>query len=194
MWQPVFVPPAAQLAKPVQELPLAASGFSAACAAAIFDIAPVRADDIDEAAHVLAEKAYPFLKEIPWSSEVFAKHPYASNLDVLKGLEKVFLIGAEIDRNELKKGALAHSKAIASMDAKGVCSLADFDAICAALGHMLASVPEKTIMDGYSAFVTNANWEKDEVPQYLMGLVNAADAQEAYQALMAFKDVVKAAR
>merc|ERR1712078_956432 len=66
---------------------------------------------------------------------------------------------------------------------------ADFEAINAAIGRMIASVPESQTMavyDSFSALVPA------EVPQYLMSTVNEGDAKRAYSALMAFKDVVKA--
>merc|ERR1712206_31645 len=91
----------------------------------------------------------------------------------------------------LKAGVLAHHKAIGSVDGKGVTSAADFEAINAALGHMIASVPTSKTMDVYNAF--SAIVPKD-VPSYLMGTVKADDAQKAYSALMEFKDVVKSAR
>merc|ERR1712061_486138 len=94
------------------------------------------------------------------------------------------------DPAALKAGVLAHHKAIGSVDAKGVTSAADFEAINAALGHMIASVPTAKVMDVYNAF--SAITPKD-VPSYLMSTVNAGDAQNAYSALMEFKDVVKAA-
>merc|ERR1712193_510348 len=66
---------------------------------------------------------------------------------------------------------------------------ADFEAINAAIGRMIASVPESQTMDVYNAFSALV---PAEVPQYLMSTVNEADAKRAYSALMAFKDVVKA--
>merc|ERR1711992_206056 len=71
----------------------------------------------------------------------------------------------------------------------GVLSKADFEAVNAAIGRMIASVPESKTMDVYNAF--SALVDKG-VPPYLMSTVNEADAKAAYAALMEFKDVVKA--
>merc|ERR1711977_68102 len=85
---------------------------------------------------------------------------------------------------------MAHHKAIgATSESNPVLSKADFEAINAALGRMIASVPESQTMDVYNAF--SALTSKD-VPPYLMSTVKEADAKAAYEALMAFKDVVKA--
>merc|ERR1712079_865372 len=70
-----------------------------------------------------------------------------------------------------------------------VLSKADFEAVNAAIGRMIASVPESKTMDVYNAF--SALVDKG-VPPYLMSTVNEADAKAAYAALMEFKDVVKA--
>merc|ERR1719188_2798493 len=106
-------------------------------------------------------------------------------------IDKALVMGAAMDPAALKAGVLAHHKAIGSVDAKGVTSAADYEAINAALGHMIASVPTSKTMDVYNAF--SAIVPKD-VPTYLMSSVKAEDAQKAYSALMGFKDVMKAAR
>merc|ERR1712203_878181 len=69
------------------------------------------------------------------------------------------------------------------------CSQADFEAINAALGRMIASVPEGKVMAVYDAF---SKLVSSDVPPYLMSTVKEADARAAYSALMEFKDVVKA--
>merc|ERR1711879_351734 len=98
--------------------------------------------------------------------------------------------GASMDSELLKKGVLAHHKAIgATSEANPVLSKADFEAINAALGRMIASVPESQVMDVYNAFKGVVG---GDVPSYLMSTVNEADAKAAYAALMDFKDVVKA--
>merc|ERR1712241_336676 len=96
--------------------------------------------------------------------------------------------GAAMDSNLLKAGVLAHHKAIGSAGS-GVTSQADFEAINAALGRMIASVPESKVMDVYDAF---SQVVSPDVPKYLMSTVKEADAKAAYAALMDFKDVVKA--
>jgi hypothetical protein len=95
-----------------------------------------------------------------------------------------------MDSDLLKAGVQAHHKAIGAVsEANPVMSKADFEAINAAIGRMIASVPESQTMDVYNAFSALV---PAEVPQYLMSTVNEADAKRAYSALMQFKDVVKA--
>jgi len=77
------------------------------------------------------------------------------------------------------------------MDAKGVTTQADFEAINAGLGKAIASVPTSTVMDVYNAF---GKIVSPSVPNYLYSSVNPQHAQAAYNALMEFKDVVKASR
>eukprot|EP00439_Symbiodinium_sp_Y106_P009497 s9859_g1.t1 len=90
---------------------------------------------------------------------------------------------------------LAHSKAIANMDAKGVATLADYTAINAAIGHMIASVPASQTMDTMDVYNAFAKFNLGtDVGPYMMSKVNEADAKAAYQALMDFKDVVKASQ
>ena len=52
--------------------------------------APAYADKIDDAAKVLSEKSYPFLKEIDWTSDVYGKLPTQNALDVLKATDPHF--------------------------------------------------------------------------------------------------------
>jgi len=68
-------------------------------------------------------------------------------------------------------------------------SKADFEAINAAIGRLIASVPESQTMDVYN---TVAALVPAEVPDYLMSTVKEADAKKAYEAFLTFKDVVKA--
>jgi len=172
-------------------VPPARSSAAAAGVVATLGAAPAFADSIDDAAAKLSAAAYPFLKEVDWNSDIYTKIPGASPSAVLKAVDKALVMGAAMDPAALKAGVLAHHKAIGSVDGKGVTSAADFEAINSALGHMIASVPTSKTMDVYNAF--SAIVPKD-VPTYLMGTVQAADAQKAYSALLEFKDVVKAAR
>ena len=52
-----------------------------------------------------------------------------------------------MDGAALKEAAQAHVKAIEGMDAKGVLSQADFEAINAGLGKAIAAVPTSKGMD-----------------------------------------------
>merc|ERR1712228_933423 len=81
-------------------------------------------------------------------------------------------------------------KAIGSLTGNNpVLSKADFESINAAIGRMIASVPESKTMAVYDAFSALVG---ADVPAYFMSTVNEADAKKAYGALMDFKDAVKA--
>ena len=177
-----FVPAPARAAAPT-----AAAGG----AVAMLGLAPAaHADKIDDAAKKLSEASYPFLKEIDWKSDVYGKLPTANPLQVLKAVDKMIVMGAGMDSAALKAGAEAHHKAIGSIDGSGVTSLADYTAVNAAIGHMVASAGESKTMDVYNAFA-GFNLGKDVGP-YMMSKVNAADASAAYTAFLEFKDAVKA--
>merc|ERR1712013_421198 len=147
-------------------------------------------DKIGAAAKKLSDASYPFLKEIDWTSDLFMKPlPGASASQALKAVDKMILMGAQADPKLLKAAADAHHKAIGSISgANGVTSKADWEAVNAALGRVIASVPESTVMDVYNSVssVTDPG-----VPAYLKSLVNGADADAAYSAFLEFKDVVK---
>merc|ERR1711862_69859 len=149
------------------------------------------ADAIGDAAKTLSNKAYPFMKEVNWNSYAYLVKPgSAPASDWVKAVDKAIVMGASMDSDLLKAGVQAHHKAIGAVsEANPVMSKADFEAINAAIGRMIASVPESQTMDVYNAFSALV---PAEVPQYLMSTVNEADAKRAYSALMQFKDVVKA--
>merc|ERR1711953_1267147 len=93
-------------------------------------------DKIGEAAKKLSDASYPFLKEIDWTSDLFMKPlPGASASQALKAVDK----------------------AIGSIDGKGVTSAADYEAVNAALGRVVASVPASKVMDVYNAFAKEVN-------------------------------------
>merc|ERR1719476_425822 len=119
----------------------------------------------------------------------FVKPGSASAADFTKAIAKAIDMGAAMDSKLLKAGVEAHHKAIGSAGSSGVTSKADFEGIVAALGRMIASVPESKTMAVYDAF---SGVVSSDVPPYLMSTVKEADAQKAYAALMEFKDVVKA--
>jgi len=159
-----------------------ASGTGAAAPAA-------RAPDaIDAAAKTLSEASYPFMKEVDWNADYFSKLPGAKPGAVLKAVKAALDQGAKMDAAYLKEGALAHAKAIADVDAKGVLPLDDLVAINSALGHMIKSSGTQATMGTYNAFKGVVS---DSIPAYLMSTVNPGDAQAAYSALLQFKDVVK---
>merc|ERR1712076_214262 len=147
---------------------------------------------IGDAAKKLSAAAYPFLKDVDWSSDLALKNPgSAGSQQVLKAIDKALVMGAAMDGGALKEAAQAHVKAIGSMDGKGVTTQADFEAINAGLGKAIASVPTSQVMDVYNAFSKIVN---PSVPNFLYSTVDPQHAQAAYNSLMQFKDVVKAAR
>jgi hypothetical protein len=147
---------------------------------------------IDGAASKLSAAAYPLIKDVDWTSDLSLQPlPGVSPNQALKAIDKALVMGASMDGALLKAGAEAHHKAIGSSDAKLVTSLGDFEAVNAALGKMIASVPTSQVMDVYNAFGKIVN---PVVPNNLYSSVNPGDAQAAYAALLSFKDVVKAAQ
>merc|ERR1711920_660544 len=149
-------------------------------------------DKIGDAAKKLSDASYPFLKEVDWTSDLYIKPlPGASASQVLKAVDKTIVMGSAIDGNLLQAAAEAHHKAIGSIDAKGVTSAADYEAVSAALGRVIASVPTSKVMDVYNAF---AALTSPAVPNKLFSTVNALDANAAAKAFYEFKDVVKAAQ
>jgi len=160
-------------------------------AAVVAASAPAFADAIGDAAKTLSDKAYPFMKEVNWNSYAYLVKPgSAPASDWVKAVDKAIVMGASMDSELLKKGVMAHHKAMGAVsESNPVLSKADFEAINAAIGRMIASVPESQTMDVYNAF---SGLTSGDVPPFLMSTVNEADAKAAYAALMDFKDVVKA--
>merc|ERR1711941_69717 len=103
---------------------------------------------ISSAASKLSAAAYPFIKDIDWTSNLFSKPiPGKSPQDVMKAVDKMIVMGSAMDGAALKEAAQAHVKAIEGVDAKGVLSQGDFEAIIAGLGKAIASVPTSKVMD-----------------------------------------------
>merc|ERR1712032_200387 len=98
-------------------------------------------DSVGAAASKLAAASYPFAKSVDWNSDLFVKPvPGASPKDVLGAVDKMIVMGASMDGKLLKEAAEAHHKAIGSVD---------WEAVNAALGKVIASVPESQVMDVY---------------------------------------------
>merc|ERR1712032_1488401 len=106
-----------------------------------------------------------------------------------KAIGKMIDMGATMDTKLLKAGADAHHAAIGGLPASGLCSEAQLTAINAAIGRMIASVPESKTMDVYNSVGALVD---SQVPAYLMSTVKEADAKAAYAALVDFAGVVKA--
>merc|ERR1712125_252289 len=148
---------------------------------------------IGAAAGKLSAAAYPLIKDVDWTSDLFLKPiPGADPQKVMKAVDKMIVMGSAMDGAALKEAAQSHVKAIDGVDAKGVLSQADFEAINAGLGKAIASVPTSKVMDVYNAMAGVVG--SSPVPNYLYSQVNPQDAQAAYNALLEFKDVVKAAQ
>merc|ERR1712176_1163765 len=183
MWhlrQPAFVPPAVRRTASV----------AAPAAAAALGCAPAFADEIGDAAAKLSKAAYPFMKEVPWYSYLYSTNPGSKDAVAwAKAIGKMIDMGAAMDTKLLKAGADAHHAAIGGLPASGVCSEAQLTAINAAIGRMIASVPESKTMDVYNSVSALVD---SKVPEYLMSTVKEADAKKAYAALVDFAGVVKA--
>merc|ERR1712039_199669 len=133
------------------------------------------ASKIGAAAGKLSAAAYPLVQGVDWTSDLALKPlPGASPQQVLKAIDKALVMGAAMDGAALKEAAEAHHKAIN-----------------AGLGKAIASVPTSKVMDVYNAFSGIVN---PVIPNFLYSSVNPNDAQAAYNALLEFKDVVKAAQ
>merc|ERR1719160_733062 len=94
-----------------------------------------------------------------------------------------------MDPKLLAAGADAHHAALSGLPKDGVCSEAQLTAINAAIGRMIASVPESTTMGVYDSVSALVD---PKVPAYLMSTVKEADARAAYNAVVEFAGVVKA--
>merc|ERR1719450_1998201 len=123
------------------------------------------------------------MKEVNWNSQAYLLKPGAAAAgEWIKAIDKAIVMGASMDSDLLKKGVMAHHKAIGSVsESNPVLSQADFEAVVAALGRMIASVPESQTMDVYNAFSALTS---SDVPPFLMSTVKEADAKAAYAALM----------
>merc|ERR1711979_104718 len=152
----------------------------------------VSGGSIGAAAGKLSAAAYPFIKDVDWTSDIYLKPiPGEDPQKVMKAVDKMIVMGSAMDGAALKEAAAAHVKAINGVDAKGVLSQADFEAINAGLGKAIASVPTSKVMDVYDAM--NKLIGSSPIPNYLFSSVNPKDAVAAYNALLEFKDVVKEA-
>merc|ERR1712137_957776 len=148
------------------------------------------ADSIGDASAKLSDAAYPFVKDVDWLSYLYLQNPSgASALDWVKAVDKAIVMGEQMDSKLLKDAATAHHKAIGTINADGVLSKSALTEVDAAIGRLIASVPEATTLDVYETF---KGLTGETAANYLMSTVNEADAKNAQAGLMAFKDVVKA--
>merc|ERR1711972_643490 len=151
------------------------------------------ASSISAASGKLSAAAYPFIKDIDWLDPLYSKPiPGKSPQEAMKAIDKMIVMGAKMDGAALQEAAKAHAKAIEGMDAKGVLSQAGFEAINTGLGKAIASVPGSTVMEVYNAMAKLVG--SSPIPNYLFSKVAPRDALAAYNGLLEFKDVVKAAQ
>jgi len=150
---------------------------------------------IDEAASELGRASYPFMQGVDWTDDLFTKPiPGKSAQEVMKAVDKMIVMGTQMDGAALKEAAMAHVRAIDGMDAKGVLRPADYNAVLAGLGKAISTVPTSVVMDVYYGIGSLVGGRFGEVPQNLLSKQNPADAMAAYGALMEFKDTVRAAQ
>jgi len=167
-------------------LPVAAAVGTAATLGAT----PAFADKIGDASKALTESAYPFFQDVDWNSNLYNVKPgTAGALEWLKGIDKLIVMGEQMDGKLLQAAAKAHHDAISTINKDGVLSKQALTDVDAAIGRLIANVPEAQTMDVYDTF---KNLVSEDVPPYLMSTVNEGNAKAAYGGLMAFKDVVKA--
>jgi len=150
---------------------------------------------IDRAAAKLSSAAYPFMQGVDWTDSLYTQPvPGKSALEVLGAVDKMIMMGSEMDGAALKEAAMAHVKAIEGMDSKGVLKQSDFEAVLAGLGKAISSVPESTVMGVFREMSKLVGGNSGQIPTYVYSKQNAGDAMAAYEALMEFKDTVQTAQ
>jgi len=151
-----------------------------------------KASAINAAAEKLGA-AYPFTKGIDWTDELWGKTvPGKSAQETLKAVDKMIVMGSKMDNAALKEAALAHVGAIERMDAKGVITPEDFNAVNAGIGKTIASVPSNLVMDVYNEMSNLVGYTG--MPNYVFSKQSPTEAMAAYNAFMEFKDTVKTAQ
>merc|ERR1711972_171425 len=112
-------------------------------------------------------------------------------MGALKAVGKAIVMGSAMDGQLLQQAAAAHHKAIGSIDSAGLTSAADYEAVNAALGRVIASVPKSKVMDVFNAFKDVVG---GEIPNQMFSMVDPLAASAAAKAFYEFKDVVQAAQ
>merc|ERR1712179_855018 len=147
---------------------------------------------VEAAAAKLSAASYPFIKDVDWTSDIYATPlPGVTPVQMLKAIDKALVVGASMDGKLLKEAAEAHHKALNSMDSKLVTTEADYTAVNAALGKLIASVPQSQVLDVFNALQSVT---PGTVPNNMLKAFNFADAQAAFTSFWQFKDVVRAAQ
>ena len=108
----------------------------------------------------------------------------------MKDIDKALVMGESMDGKLLQQAAMAHHNALGSVDGNLVTTAADYQAVNAALGQVIASVPGSQAMD-----VSNASSNhRPQAPSNSFSMVSTSEATAAYDASIKYKDVVKAAQ
>ena len=90
----------------------------------------------------------------------------------------MIVMNARANPELLKAEADVHHKARGNISGlHGMAPKADWDGVHEALGRVFASVPESTVLNGYSSMSSITD---SDVPACLKSLVNSADAEKAY--------------
>merc|ERR1719484_340188 len=139
-------------------------------------LSAAKLDAVGAAAGKLSSASYPFIQDVDWTSDVYLKPlPGVSAKAALGAVDKMIVMGASMDGKLLKDAAEAHHKALGSVDAKGVTSAADYEAVNAAPGKAIASVPASQVMDVYNTFAKLLGDKGGAVGTNLMA-INSGDA------------------
>merc|ERR1719440_481392 len=145
---------------------------------------------IDKAAAKLSKASYPFIQDIDWTSDLYLKPlPAVDGKAALKAVDSMIVMGANMDPKLLKEAVGAHHKAVDSMIVMGANMEADYKAVTAGIGKIIASVPTAEVMNVYNSFAKILNPAVGN-NLFLLNSKGAAgaDAIAAYTALMEFKD------
>jgi len=153
------------------------------------------ASSISAAASELSKASYPFMQGVNWTDDLYTKPvPGRSPQDVMKAVQKMILMGTQMDPAALQEAAKAHVRAIEGMNAKGVLKQGDYESILAGLGKALSTVPTSSVMDVYYEVGKLVGGPFGPVPKNVLGKQDPADAMTAYSAFLQFKDTVQAAQ
>ncbi len=109
----------------------------------------------------------------------------------MNAVDKTIVMGSAIGGNALKAAADAHHEAMGSIDAQGVTSTSDYEAVHVALRRVIAFVPSSKVMNVYNSL---AEILPGPVTNNMFSGVNPLGANAAAKAFYGFKDAVKAAQ
>merc|ERR1712060_391774 len=134
-------------------------------------------------------------KGVDWTDDLYSKPiPGKSAAQVLKAVDKMIVMGAQMDGAALQEAARAHVSAIEGMDASGVLKQGDYEAILAGIGKAIAGATTGNVMDVYYEMGRLIGGNFGLIPTNLFSMQKAADAGAAYTAFLDFKEKVKAAQ